>query len=142
MAKTGPIIIVEDDADDQEIMGTLMREMNVLNKLLFFSKCDDAFRYLKTTNEQPFIIICDVNLPVVGGLDFKKRIDNDPELRRKSIPFIFLTTTIERKAVNKAYTEMTVQGFFKKSSSINEIKHLLGLIIEYWKNCKHPNTEA
>ncbi len=141
MAKSGPIIIVEDDIDDQEIITDLLRELKVPNKIIFFIKSPDAFEYLKTTEQQPFIILCDINLPGVNGLDFKKQIDDDQELRQKSIPFIFFSTSDDTRVVTEAFTKMTVQGYFKKSSSIPELKKTLGLIIDYWKLSKHPHGD-
>ncbi len=138
--KSGPIIIIEDDADDKDIMEDIIRELNVKNQLIWFSNCDDAWQYLKVTTEQPFIIFSDVNLPRQSGIEFKKQIDKDEQLRKKSIPFIFYSTAVNQQAVNKAYTEMTVQGFFQKHSSYDTMKNDLKLIIDYWTVCKHPNT--
>ncbi|WP_018614056.1 response regulator [Segetibacter koreensis] len=140
MARSGPIIIIEDDYDDQEIIHDILKELEVPNNIIFFTNGSDGLKYLKTTNEQPFLIICDVNLPGINGLEFKKQIDNDSYLRQKSIPFVFLTTSASRDAVNKAFTEMIVQGFFEKSSSLSELKQMLKTIIEYWKISKNPNT--
>lgn len=138
--KSGPIILVEDDADDKELMDEVIRDLQITNKLVWFKNCDDAWKYLKTTSEQPLIIFSDVNLPGQNGIDFKKRIDNDHELRRKSIPFVFYSTAVDQHIVNRAYTEMTVQGFFQKSNNYEEMKHTIGLILGYWKVCRHPNT--
>jgi CheY-like chemotaxis protein len=85
----GPIIIVEDDRDDRFIIAEVLKELNIPNKTLWFSKCMEAFDYLKSNDDQPFIIICDINLPEVNGIEFKRQVDSDPELRRKSIPFVF-----------------------------------------------------
>jgi CheY-like chemotaxis protein len=139
--KSGPIIVVEDDADDVAIMEEILKELLVTNKLNWFSKADDAFQYLKTTAEQPFIIFSDINLPGHNGIEFKRRIDNDPQLRRKSIPFVFYSTTTDQYAINEVYTQMTVQGFFQKGSSYNDIKNDIRLILDYWRVCKHPNTK-
>ncbi len=140
MAKSGPIIIIEDDYDDQEIIGDTLKELEISNNILFFTNASEGFNYLKTTKEQPFLIICDINLPGINGLEFKNQIDNDRHLRQKSIPFVFLTTTANRDAVNKAFTEMTVQGFFEKTSSLSELKKMLNAIIQYWQISKNPNT--
>ena len=113
MAKSGPILIVEDDIDDQEIYSEILNHLGVDNKLIFFSLASQALEYLQTTNEKPFVILCDINLPVMNGIAFKQHIDYDPYLRNKSIPFIFFSTSAEKSQVNKAYTELTVQGFFK-----------------------------
>jgi response regulator RpfG family c-di-GMP phosphodiesterase len=138
--KEGPIILVEDDLDDQEIFRDIVKELKVPNELIIFDNCPKAFRYLKDTPDQPFIIFCDVNLPGQNGIEFKKQIDEDKELRRKSIPFVFYSTSINQETVNEAYTKMTVQGFFQKKENYQEIKSNINLILDYWKTCKHPNT--
>jgi CheY-like chemotaxis protein len=138
--KSGPVIILEDDIDDQELLESIFRELNVKNKLIWFTIPGEAFNYLKTTSDQPFIIFCDVNLPMETGINFKKRIDDDPHLRKKSIPFVFYSTSVDQKTVNEAYTKMTVQGFFQKGNSFEEIKKTIRLIIDYWMLCKHPNA--
>lgn len=140
MSKSGPIIILEDDSDDQGILEDVLRDLNVKNKLVWFTIADEAFRYLKSTPEQPFIIFSDVNLPGQNGIEFKKKIDNDHQLRKKSIPFVFYSTSVDQGIVNEAYTKMTVQGFFQKKHLYDEIKKHIKLIIEYWQVCKHPNS--
>src|SRR5687768_5619094 len=105
MAKEGPILIIDDDTDDHETLEEIFRELNVENKLLSFTRPTEAFLYLKTTEDKPFIIFCDVNLPEQNGVEFKRQIDGDPELRRKSIPFVFYSTSVDQRSVNIAYTE-------------------------------------
>ena len=140
MAKGGPIVIVEDDEDDREILEDIFLDINLPNKRLYFENAPDAFAYLKSSDEQQLLIISDINLPKQSGLQFKKQIDADPELRQKSIPFIFLSTAADINSVTEAYTEMTVQGFFKKKSTMEEMKTMIQLLIGYWKECRHPNT--
>jgi CheY-like chemotaxis protein len=140
MAKSGPIIIVEDDMDDQEIYAETIRSMGIANELVFFKNAPVAFQYLKQRPSQAFIIICDINLPGESGLDLKQQIDDDPELRHQSIPFVFISTTANQYVVTKAYTSMTVQGFFQKSLTFAELKETLSLIFGYWKLCEHPNV--
>lgn len=138
--KSGPIILIEDDADDKEVLEGILKELKVSNKLAWFSHAENAFVYLKTTREQPFLIFCDVNLPVEDGVSFKRRIDADPYLRQKSIPFVFYSTSIDQQTVNEAYTEVTVQGFFQKGNRYEEIKKTIKLIVDYWMQCRHPNS--
>ena len=139
--KSGPIIIIEDDADDMDLLKSILRELNINNEIICFDNCKEAFKYLCSTDERPFLIFSDVNLPGQKVIDFKKQLDEDPELREKSIPFIFYSTSVDEQTVNKAYTQMTVQGFFEKKSNYEEIKKTLKIIIDYWECCRHPNSE-
>ena len=140
MSVKGPVVIVEDDEDDITILTEIFKDLKIENKVIYFSMPDEAFNYLKTTSDQPFIILSDVNLPGGNGIEFKRNIDNDNYLRRKSIPFIFYSTSVDKNSVEEAYTKMTVQGFFKKASSYEEMKKDIQVIINYWKKCRHPNT--
>jgi two-component SAPR family response regulator len=140
MANPGPVIIVEDDADDEAIFYEILKELNISNNIKWFGNSDDAMHYLKTTTDQPFIIFSDVNLPGDNGIEFKKQIDSDKRLRKKSIPFVFYSTAVDQRIINEVYTQMTVQGFFKKGNSYKDIRNNIKLIFDYWQICKHPNT--
>jgi len=140
MALTGPIIVIDDDRDDQEIMQDACRELGYSNQLLFFDIPTTAVEYLKTTTDSPFIIFSDVNLPRQNGIEFKREIDSNPLLRQKSIPFVFFSTYVDKHSVEIAYKELSIQGFFQKSSNYEELKTSIKLIIDYWKICKHPNN--
>jgi len=134
-----PIIIIEDDLDDQDMFRELIVEMGIPNPLIFFDNAIDAMEYL-LTDGQPFLILCDVNLPMQTGIEFKKLVDDHPELRRKSIPFVFCTTSIDPGAIRRAYLDMTVQGYFKKGESMEEMRRSLKVIFEYWLLSVHPNS--
>jgi CheY-like chemotaxis protein len=137
---TGPILLVEDDHDDIEIFNEVLKVLDIKNSLVTFTRPSDAYEFLETTNEQPFIIVSDVNLPGFSGLEFKTRLDQNEKLRKKSIPFIFYSTSAENRFVTEAYIQLTVQGFFLKGQSYKEIKDQLRIIFEYWKICRHPNS--
>jgi CheY-like chemotaxis protein len=141
MSRTGPIIIAEDDKDDQEIMNEVFESLSIKNKLLFFENGEDVLNYLRTTQDQPFIIISDINLSRMNGLELKKQINADESLRKKSIPFVFLTTSSDHVAILRAY-EMMVQGYFKKENNFRQIQNSIRMIIEYWMICRHPNSDG
>ena len=62
MSKSGPIIIIEDGDDDKNIFEEVLTELGISNQLIWFTKSDEAFDYLKKTSDQPFIIFSYVNL--------------------------------------------------------------------------------
>jgi CheY-like chemotaxis protein len=137
MPKSGPIIIVEDDHDDQEVLKEVFTELQVPNMLRFFSSCIDAFNYLMTTVERPFLIISDINIPAMNGLELKEKINQNEALRRKNIPFVFLSTTSETSTIAKAY-DLLAQGYFIKPVKLTEIKEMVLKIVDYWKVASRP----
>lgn len=141
MSKAGEILIVEDDLDDRELFENVLHDLNINNVLVWFDNTDDIFNYLMETKKSIFIIFSDINLPGNNGLELKKSIDNEPKLRKKSIPFVFYSTAANQKEVNEAYTQMTVQGFFKKGLDYEETKNIIRVILDYWRLSKHPNTQ-
>ena len=64
MPHNGPVIIVEDDEDDQQLMRDTFGDLGIKNELLFFKEGGAFLQYLRATPQQPFIIITDVNLPL------------------------------------------------------------------------------
>lgn len=141
MSKKGVIIIIEDDQDDKEFFEMIIRDLGYSNKIKWFRLTDDACEYLKESSDPTFVIFCDVNLPRVNGLEFKKNIEKDPQLRKKSIPFIFFSTSSNQQYIDKAYSEMNVQGYFVKGNNLNESREIIRIILEYWKACRHPNAD-
>ncbi|WP_297333550.1 response regulator [Flavobacterium sp.] len=139
MYRSGPIVLVEDDADDKEIFEDIVRDLGYENPVIWFENTAEAYEYLSSTPDPVFIICSDINMPFENGLDFKKRIDDNDYLRKKSIPFVFYSTTVTQQAVNEAYTKLTIQGFFKKGDNYNELKELIAVILRYWTYCYHPN---
>lgn len=137
MPKSGPIIIIEDDADDREILNEIFSELQIPNLIRFFNSCVIALDYLISTIERPFLIISDINLPAMTGLEFCRKIGENELLRVKTIPFVFLTTTNDPKVVKEAY-QMFIQGFFVKPTSMKELKDTIRMIVDYWKVSKLP----
>lgn len=139
MAKGGPIIILEDDPEDREILESAFQKLGVTNILRFFEDGKDVLQYLRETPEQPFLIISNVRLIGTDGFEVRQQIQDDPYLRKKGIPFIFLSIDARKEVVEKAY-ELTVQGFFEKQNTLEGLERDLSMIISYWEQCKHPNS--
>ncbi|QSW88402.1 MULTISPECIES: response regulator [Flavobacterium] len=140
MSKSGPILLLEDDHDDRDFMEKIFKELEIENERVYLKNAAEALEYLNKTSKSLFVILCDVNLPGLNGLEIKREIDNNPYLRLKSIPFVFYSTSIREEQVVEAYTELTVQGFFKKENDFTEAKNAIAAICAYWKLCRHPNA--
>jgi CheY-like chemotaxis protein len=135
----GHILVVDDDEEDHDIMRSACEILGASDSLLFFYDGHALLKYLKSAETPPFMILCDINMPHIDGLDLRAVIWNDGELKKISIPFIFFSTAASRSQIQKAY-DLTVQGFFLKGNSMAETVRKLRLILDYWKECKHPNS--
>jgi CheY-like chemotaxis protein len=139
MNKNGPVIIIEDDPDDQEILTEVFRTLNYPNKIMFFLDGAEALTYLNTTDTLPFLILSDINLPKLNGFELRKKLQTDAELQVKCIPYLFFSTASNQRAVVEAYS-MSVQGFFLKESTMSELEDTIKTIMDYWKKCVAPNS--
>jgi len=138
MNKKGPIIVIEDDLDDQEMLDMVFKELGCANEVRFFSDGADALEYLVTTDTKPFIIFSDINMPRLGGMELRDKVHENEDLRLKSIPYLFFTTSAEQRHVIDAYSK-SIQGFFIKPSDPDELRDTIKNIVEYWQRCVFPN---
>ena len=130
---------MEDDVDDQEFITDALKVLGIKNEILIFENGQKALNFLLVTEQQPFIILSDVNLPIMNGLQLKLEIQQNELLRKKAIPFVFLSTSADLKAVSAAF-DLCVQGFFVKENTYEGIQRQLKQITDYWKTCRHPNS--
>lgn len=135
----GPIIIIDDDKDDQDNYTEALRDIGILNEIRFFEGGTAFLDYLSTTEEQPFVILSDINMPGMSGFELKKKIQDDPYLCTKGIPFVFISTNATNVSVRHAHA-LNVQGYFEKPQSMEGIKHMLRTLFAYWELCKHINN--
>ena len=138
MNKGGPIIIIEDDIDDQDILRMVFDSLDVKNEVLFYGDGVKALEYLNSTDVEPFIIFSDINMPILNGMELRSKIHENEDLRLKSIPYLFFSTSAEQQNVVDAYSK-SIQGFFVKPSNFNEIQRTIKVIIDYWSTCVSPN---
>lgn len=138
MDKTGPIIIIEDDADDQEILVDIFNQLGYKNEVVYFFDGNEALEYLNQSDIQPFLILSDINMPKINGFELRNKIFTNEQLQLKCIPYLFFTTGANKKAVVDAYS-LSVQGFFLKPNSINDLQNTIRKIVDYWKECIAPS---
>lgn len=136
--KNGPIVIIEDDADDQEFLTEIFHKLNYQNKILFFFDGQEALDHINVSNELPFLILSDINMPKLNGFALREKLKTDARLSNKCIPYLFFSTAVNQKAVIDAYSQ-SVQGFFIKQSSMVELEKTIRVIMEYWRRCAAPN---
>ncbi|MCF2488044.1 response regulator [Dyadobacter sp. CY347] len=139
MNKNGEIIIIEDDADDQHLLENVFTTLDYPHKRIYFDSGEDALEYLHKSASRPFLIISDINLPKLNGLELRKKLHTDEALSLRCIPYLFFATQIDQQRVVDAYST-SAQGFFVKPSSIEELTDIIKTMMEYWMRCAAPNN--
>src|SRR5215212_1341686 len=138
MNKSGPIVVIEDDPDDQEVLVEIFQKLGYVNKIIYFVDGNDALIYLNRSEVQPFLILSDINMPKINGFELRNMVFTNEQLQTKCIPYLFFTTAANKKTVIDAYA-MSVQGFFLKPSSIKHLEDTIRKIVEYWQECIAPS---
>jgi CheY-like chemotaxis protein len=134
-----PIIVVDDDLDDLDIIKQVFTELKVENEIIYFDNGFKFLEYMWTTDKPTFFILCDMNLVIINGLELKRKIYEDSRLRLKCVPFILSSTMKASSAIMEAYS-FGVQGYFVKPNNIKEYTDMIHAMIIYWSYSQHPNS--
>ena len=135
--KNGPILIIEDDMDDQVLIQMAYDKLHYTNELVFLENGEVAINYLNGMTKIPFLILSDINMPKINGIELRARVQQNKAINIKCVPYILLSTTTSKDFIDDAYT-IGIQGFFKKPAQPDELENLLKTIIEYWKISHAP----
>ena len=131
------ILLVEDNPDDEMLTLRALSKSNVLNEIVVARDGAEALDYLfgtgihdgRDTSIQPQLILLDLNLPKVDGLEVLKRLRADA--RTAQLPVVILTTSNEERDIVTSY-QLGVNSYVRKpvdSDSFMEAVRQLGL---YW----------
>jgi CheY-like chemotaxis protein len=139
MNRNGPVIIIEDDIDDQDILQQVFHKLGYPNEIIFFNDGNKALDYLNHSSAIPFLILSDINMPKLTGFELRDKIKMDEKLQVKCIPYLFFSTASSQQAVVEAYSK-SVQGFFIKENSMGDLEDTIGTIMKYWMKCVAPKN--
>jgi CheY-like chemotaxis protein len=132
-----PVFIVDDDIEDKELIEDAWKEIGFANKLYFFSNAEDVISEIETGTVVPFLIISDINLPKISGLQLKQHLLQHKYTNFKSIPFVFLTDSPSQRQIEEAY-HLCTNGIFEKQDNFNKLKQQLIDIVKYWRESIVP----
>ena len=138
--KTVSVLLVEDDEIDQMLIQRAFAASNIENPLHMAQDGVTALEILRGENGHvkpldPFLILLDLNMPRMGGLEFMREMRNDPELRR-NIVFV-LTTSNSEKDRWQAY-DASVSGYIVKSEVGSGFLNLTNLLTAYTRVVEFP----
>lgn len=136
MKKQETILLVEDDTVDQMTVKRALRDINITNPLKITNNGEEALEYLRNEkNEIPGIILLDLNMPKMNGVEFLKIAKNDSRIKR--IPVIVLTTSKEdRDRINTF--DLGVAGYMIKPVDYMQFVEVIKTINLYWTLSELP----
>jgi DNA-binding NtrC family response regulator len=136
----GKIILVDDEKYEKDFLERSLRKKDWDIKVEYFNNAEDTIKHLRENADEIFLIISDMDMPKMNGMELKKAIDRDEYLRQKTIPFIFATNSMDRDKMIEAY-HYRVQGYFQKPMTPKDQAEMLEIIIQYWIACVHPEKD-
>jgi two-component system response regulator len=130
------ILQVEDDLNDVFFLQHAMKKMGVANPIQVASDGQQAIDYLKGTGRfsdrekypMPGLVLLDLKLPYVMGLDVLRWIREDP---RRSLPVVMLTASAEESDIASAY-QLGANGFLTKPSVAGRLEDIVKAIKDFW----------
>ena len=142
MNKLGRILMVEDDPKDVELTLTALEEYNLANEVIVTRDGEQALDYLycrgeyKTrSNGNPAVMLLDLKLPKVDGLEVLKQIKSDGKLRM--IPVVVLTSSKEEKDMVASY-KLGVNAYVVKPVDFHEFVNAIKELGVFWAVINEP----
>jgi CheY-like chemotaxis protein len=131
-----PILLIEDDDIDAEVVELALQELHVSNPLVRVTDGKQALAWLRDPSKRtPGLILLDLNLPVMNGLEFLQMAKGDEQLR--NIPVVVLTTS--RLTQDKlASFNLSVAGYMVKPVDSARFLEIMHAIDVYWTLSESP----
>jgi len=137
MRNSKPILLVEDDNIDAMTVERVLKDLKVSNPLVRTNNGEEALDYLRNEgNQKPCLILLDLNMPKMNGIELLKVVKADGVLR--NIPVIVLTTSDEQRDIVESFN-LSVAGYMLKSADYKRFVDTIRTINLYWTLSELPN---
>jgi CheY-like chemotaxis protein len=132
-----PILIADDDEEDRMLARDALEESRLANPIFFVHDGVELLDFLQrrdryedpASSPRPGLILLDINMPRMTGLEALRQIKEDPELRR--IPVIILTTSRADEDIIRSY-DLGVNSFISKPVTFEGLVAVMRLLGTYW----------
>jgi len=139
MRNLKPVLLVEDDSVDAMTVKRAFKDLRVMNPLTHRINGEEALEYLRDkSSEKPCVILLDLNMPKMNGIEFLKVVKADDVLKR--IPVIVLTTSKEECDIMDSF-KLSVAGYIVKPVNYTKFVETIRTIDLYWTLSELPNSD-
>jgi two-component system, response regulator len=134
-----PILLIEDNPDDRDLTIRALRKNNILNPVIVARDGAEALTLLFGDDQRdqgnPALILLDLKMPKVDGLEVLRRIRADE--RTRIVPVLILTSSNEEKDIRTAYN-LGANGYVRKPIEFSEFSESVHTIALYWLRLNQP----
>ena len=136
MGNAAEILLVEDNPNDAELAIRALKKNNLANNLVHLEDGQEALDYLyNETNEMPKLILMDVKMPRVDGIEVLRRLKSDE--KKKIIPVVLLTSSKEDKDIIEAYN-LGVNAYIVKPVDFDQFVKAVAQLGFFWMILNQP----
>ena len=124
------ILLAEDDEVDAEAVQRAFKELKITNPLVLTKNGEEALAHLRNpANSRPCVILMDLNMPRMGGLELLAEIKKDEAFRR--IPVVVFTSSTYEEDKIRSF-DLSVAGYMIKPTDPRKFSEMLHTIDLYW----------
>jgi len=140
MRSIKPVLLLEDDTVDAMTVKRAMKDLNVVNSLVRVVNGEEALKYLQdSANVKPCVILLDLNMPRMNGVEFLKIVKTDPQLM--GIPVVVLTTSKADQDKADCFN-LSVAGYIVKPVNYQGFLDAIRILDLYWTLSEMPGSTA
>ncbi len=135
-----PILLVDDDNVDATTVREALEELDVANELIHIVDGAEALDYLRDgRNARPCVVLLDLNMPKMNGIEFLKVVKADPDLQ--TIPIIALTNSIAERDKVESFN-FGAAGYIVKPTEYREVVDTMKVLNLYWTLSELPDQNV
>lgn len=125
------ILLVDDSFEDAELTIRALRKYNLASEILHLSDGAEALEYLYITNagHHPKLIILDIEMPRVGGIEVLRRIKADSV--KKLVPVVVMSSSLDENHISESYS-LGVNGYVVKQPEYAQYMETVRLMGRFW----------
>jgi len=133
-----PVLLVEDDTVDAMAVKKAFKYLRIKNNLVTVTNGEEALEHLRNKdNPRPQVILLDLNMPKMGGVEFMKIAKADDQL--KGIPVVILTTSKAEQDRVETFN-LGAAGYIMKPMNHDDFIDMMGKIHQYWEMTLFPES--
>lgn len=129
------ILLVEDNPDDEELTLRALAKSNILNPVHVARDGVEALDFLRAANPLPQVVLLDLKLPKLDGLEVLRAVRADPRTRR--LPVVILTSSREEQDIASSY-DLGANSYIRKPVDFTQFVEAVRQLGLYWLVLNEP----